>query len=266
MTAQLTGLRILVPRGGDAAVRAEDAIRTRGGVPVRVPLIATVPPVDPAAFDAAIAAWNAGEYEWLAVTSAAGAAAVAAAGASPGRIAAVGPATVAALAAGGLAATVRPVSEFTGTALGAALAAELGTASDTVPDQPTRILLALAEGAGTELERALQDAGHLVTRVTAYRTVPAPRDPARERTVATGHVDVILVTSGSVAREVAVRFLPLPAGVRLVAIGPPTARVLAELGLTPDLVAERHTVPGMLDALAAAHPHSFPPHHTGESA
>lgn len=260
MSDTLAGRRILVPRDGDAAMRAEAEIRARGGVPVRVPLIATVPPADPDAFAAAIAAWNAGEYDWLAVTSAAGAAAVIAAGAHPGRIAAVGPATVAALATGGLTATLRPDHEFTGAALGAALGAELRSA----PAAPRRVLLALAEGAGTDLERALGDAGHLVTRVAAYRTVPAPRDPTRDRVV--DDVDAILVTSGSVAREVAVRFLPLPAGLRLVAIGPPTARVLAELGLTPDVVAERHTIAGMLDALAAARPHSIPPHHTGEPA
>lgn len=252
MSASLAGLRILVPRSGAAAARAKAAILRRGGEPVGLPLIATVPPSDEAALRAALAEWNADRYDWLAVTSAAGAEAVGGAGARPstqGRVAAVGPATVAALEARGLAVTLSPEHEYTGAALGAELARACG---DPEPGRARHVLLAVAEGAGNDLEDAVRAAGHRVTRVSAYRTVPAPRDPERERAIAAGGADVILVTSGSVARELADRFGGPPSGSLLVAIGPPTARALAELGMPADLVAARHTVEGMLDELERA--------------
>lgn len=248
-------------------MRAEAAIAARGAVPVRLPLITAVPPRDPAALDAAVARWAAGHYDWLVVTSAAGASAIAGAGARAGvgrGIAAVGPATAAALAAHGLTAALTPTSEFTGAALGAELVERLATATPSA-----RVLLAVAAAAGDDVERALRDAGHRVDRVTAYRTVPAPRDPAGEREVAAHGVAAVLVTSGSVARELAARFDAGPAGALTVAIGPPSAAVLVELGRPADVVASHHTIPGMLDALAAhltAHPQTTPPRTTGDHA
>ena len=270
--AELAGLRILIPRSADAARATAREVRERGGIPVVLPLIGSAPPLDPAPLGAALDAWHRGAYAWLAVTSAAGASSLRAAGARsvPGsRIAAVGPATALALAEAGLTADLVPEQEFTGAALGGALAAALSRAPVTEPDASgPRVLLPVAAGAGTELEAALAAVGERAHRVTAYRTVPTARHAEAERAALDSGIDAILVTSGSVARELAVRCQPLPPGARLVAIGEPTARALAELGLRPDLVAETHTVAGMLDALALAppspdaDPHPAPPQHS----
>ncbi|WP_449281163.1 uroporphyrinogen-III synthase [Leucobacter sp.] len=242
----LVGRRILVPRGGAQGERLAAGIRARGGVPVIAPLTVTAPPEDPAALVAAAERWNRGDYDWLVVTSAAGAAAIAEAGARPGRapVAAVGPATAEALRARGFTAALVPERDFSAGGLSAALLAVLA-------DEHRRLLLPLSALASTELESALTAAGHDPERVAAYRTLPAPRDPDLEAEVAAGGLDAILATSGSGAREIARRFAPLPRSTALVAIGEPTARALAEHGLRPDAVARTHTGPGLLDALAA---------------
>lgn len=248
----LSGLRILVPRAGGPGDRAAAEIRARGGVPVVLPLIETAPAADPAPLMSAVAVWNDADYDWLVVTSAAGAEAVGLAGARPvsGRgIAAVGPVTAAALAEQGLLATLTPERSFTGAELGAALVAELATGHAA----PARILLAVSEIAGADVERELRAAGHEVDRVTAYRTRSAPLDVAATADVRELGVDAVLVTSGSVARELATRIgaeqFPLPARAILIAIGPPTAAALRAAGLSPALVAATHTISGMLDTL-----------------
>ncbi len=198
--------------------------------------------------------WNRGAYDWLAVTSANGASAFADAGARPGagRIAAVGPATAEALRSRGFEVELAPEHDFSGASLGRVMRAELSEG------EPRRILLPLSEIADTVLETALRDAGHAPDRVTAYRTLPAPRDPDIEAEVAAGRFDAILVMSGSTAREVARRFAPVPSRTALAAIGRPTASALAEHGLRADVVAEEHTASGLLAALADA-AHRFAP-------
>lgn len=256
----LAGCRILVPRGGEAGERLAAEIRERGGIPMIAPLTVTAAPEHPAALAAAVERWNRGGYDWLAITSANGAHAVADAGARPGAgsVAAVGPATAEALRERGFAIDARPEHDFSATGLAEALLATLGSGqagsgSDPAgPGAPAqRVLLPLSEIAGDELERALAAAGHTAERVTAYRTIPAARDPRLEAQVRAGGVDAILVMSGSGAAEAARRFSPLPESTRLVAIGQPTARALADHGLSADAVSPRHTSTGLLDTLAA---------------
>ncbi|WP_024356488.1 uroporphyrinogen-III synthase [Leucobacter chironomi] len=247
----LTGCRILVPRGGAAGERLAAEIRARGGLPVIAPLTTTAPPQHPAALAAAVESWNRGDYDWLVVTSANGAHAVVAAGARPGAgsVAAVGPATAEPLREHGFAVDVQPERDFSAVGLADALLAVLDRVDR--PEEARRVLLPLSEIAGAELEHALAAAGHAPHRVTAYRTLPTPRDPRFEAEVRGGAVDAILVMSGSGAAETARRFDPLPESTRLVAIGGPTAQALAAHGLRADAVATRHTSDGLLDTLAA---------------
>lgn len=258
----LAGCRILVPRGGEAGERLAAEIRERGGIPMIAPLTVTAAPEHPAALAAAVERWNRGGYDWLAITSANGAHAVADAGARPGAgsVAAVGPATAEALRERGFTVDARPEHDFSATGLAEALLATFGSGSGPAgsgsgpvgPGAPAqRVLLPLSEIAGDELERALAAAGHTAERVTAYRTIPAARDPRLEAQVRAGGVDAILVMSGSGAAEAARRFSPLPESTRLVAIGQPTARALADHGLSADAVSPRHTSTGLLDTLAA---------------
>lgn len=65
----LTGWRVLVPRGGDWGDRVGRLLREHGAQPTIVPLIEFVPPSDPDAVDAALAAVGRGDYAWVTVTS-----------------------------------------------------------------------------------------------------------------------------------------------------------------------------------------------------
>lgn len=235
--------RVLVASGGSAGAHLAEAVLRRGGEPVRGPLIATAPPSDPGALAAAVDDWNERRYDWLAVTSANGAAATAAARPDAGRFAAVGPATAAELQHRGIATVLTPADDFTAAGLADAMLAAFGA------ERKQRVLLPLSESAGTVLETTLREAGHEVTRVGAYRTVPTADDPALAAAIAAGAIDAILVTSGSIAREVARRFAPLPPGVVLAAIGDPAARALSDCGLAAQIIAERHTADGLIDAL-----------------
>lgn len=257
--AGLAGARVLVTRGGASGERDAAEVRSRGGQPLLAPLTVIAPPADPDSLHAAATAWNRGVYDWLLITSANAAEAFAAAGANApqssarsasgaSRIAAVGPATAEALRTYGFDPDLVPRTDYSAVGLAAALL-------DLPLDVSLRFLLPVSELADRALETALRSAGHSVDRVTAYRTLPAPRDIAIESRVSAGEVDVILVLSGSGAREVARRFTPLPREVRLAAIGAPSASALTEYGLEADVVAEPHTVSNLLDRIALT---SFP--------
>lgn len=252
----LAGVRVLITRGGAAGERDAAAVRRRGGRPLLAPLTVIAPPADSGPLRGAAAAWNRGDYDWLLITSANAADAFADAGAlSPRRseagrprVAAVGDVTADALRAHGFAPDLVPDADFSATGLAAALLERLTGSGLT-------FLFPVSELADRTLETALSRAGHRVERVTAYRTLPAPRDAAVESRVSAGEVDVILILSASAARETARRFAPLPPGVKLAAIGGPSARALAADGLSADVVADPHTVSNLLDRVAQL---SFP--------
>ncbi|PYY36553.1 uroporphyrinogen-III synthase [Curtobacterium sp. MCBD17_030] len=84
-----------------------------------------------------------------------------------------------------------------------------------------------------------------VSEVVAYRTVgtgdaPIPADPAP---------DVVLVTSGSVAREVVRRLTPLSPRTRIACIGPGTAAETRDAGLPVHVVAAERSAEALLDAV-----------------
>lgn len=247
----LAGRRILIASGGHAGARLAAAVRERGGIPFEHPLIETAPPQDPGALAAALERWNGGAFDWLAVTSANGAGAIEGARTDAGRFAAVGPATADVLRVRGVVDVLVPERAFTAEGLAEAMLAAFGSA-------PQRVLLPLSEIAGTALETELRGAGHEVTRVTAYRTQPTPLAAELERDVADGVLDAILVTSASIAREVARRFAPIPPGLLLAAIGEPSARALVERGLPAHVVASEHTASSLVAALGEAFANQSP--------
>lgn len=248
----LTGLRILIPRGGDLGAALHEKVLDRGGVPTIAPLLETAPPSDPALLEAAVARWNAGDYDWLVVTSATTATALAAAGARPrGRVGAVGPVTAAAIQELGFRLHVMPGRDYSGRGLAESLLAALP--DPAAPGTPgARVLLPVSELADVTVEQALRSAGHQVDRVAAYTTIITDEIAGLRDRVSAGGFDAVLATSSSAARAIAERLTPLPTATRIAAIGAPTARALAELGLPTDIVAESSTTDGLLDAVSVA--------------
>ncbi len=254
----LAGRRVLVARTRRQGGALAEALRAEGAIPVLLPAIELQRRVDPAAADAALAALREGAYRWCVLTSAnavdallalllgRGADARALAGA---RICAIGPATAEALAARGLRADLVP-AEAEGAAAASAIAREAGPSL-----AGARVLLPRAEGAHPALPAALRAAGARLDELTLYFAAPpAEAPPEALALLRAGAIEVVTLTSSSTARNLVALLggdLASLAGAVVACIGPRTAETARELGLAPHVVAEEHTVPGLVAALRA---------------
>lgn len=208
-------MRVIVTRPADRAAELADGLRALGHEVVLCPLIRIEPlgddPID------------ASGYDWVVVTSAAGARELGRRlNARPRRIAAIGAATAAALAEHGLAADLVPATPSQ-----EALLAGL-------PRPPGRVLLAAAER-GRRLLADEVGADVLVL----YRTVELRPDELPEG-------DLVVLASGSAARAFAALGLDVPA----VSIGPQTTAAAREAGLRVVAEAETADNAGLLAAVA----------------
>ena len=285
----LAGLHVLIPRAPGRGAGLARLVEAAGGVPAVAPLISrqAIDDAERAALDDAVAGLPDGAFAWVAVTSVnavdelvasaqrvqrsltsppAGpphTAAPADPTASPlSRLAAatrwavVGPATARALAAHGITADlVAPQNSATGM-----LAVwPAATPDPHAPDPRTpgphaplpRVLLPLGDLARPTLERGLTALGYTPVRVTAYRTVshPAPADVVTRWRA--GGFDAVVLTSGSVAREVAAQLGARP-DVLAVAIGEPTREAALAVGQPVAAVADSATDDALFAALLAA--------------
>ena len=253
MTAgPLAGRRVVVCRAqGDAGPLA-DALREQGAEPVLVPLLVRAAPADGgAALRAAVARLD--RYAWVAVTSAAGAAALLAAlphGRPVGvRLAAVGPATADALRRAGVEPDLVPAT---------ATAVDLATAFPPAPaagdrGAAARVLAPLAELAGDDLVAGLEAKGWKVDRVDAYRLADLPPLGAGE-SLPEGleGADAVAFTSPSTVDRFCDRFGPALVPPVVACIGPRSAARAHERGLSGVVTAHDHTAPGLLATLTAA--------------
>ena len=117
-----------------------------------------------------------------------------------------------------------------------------------VSDRP--VLVARAAEARDVLPEALAERDARVDVVPLYETVREPADEALVRAAA--DADYVTFTSSSTVRY----FLEtvgegLPAGARVVSIGPVTSDTARELGLTVAVEAEQHDPDGLVEALLA---------------
>ncbi|TDN44230.1 uroporphyrinogen-III synthase [Curtobacterium flaccumfaciens] len=220
-----------------------------------VPLITDAAPLDPSPLAAAVrrlvAQGGAGRhgsppdagdptdvagYGWLVVTSATAVRVVAERVArlpSDLRVAAVGEPTARAARAAGWVVDLVPAE-----ASAAVLAAAL-------PDTTGTVLFPRSDIAAPTLVEGLVARGIDVDDVVAYRTVgtgdePITLDPPP---------DAVLVTSGSVARQVARRMAPLDPRTIVACIGPGTADDARAAGLPVHVVAHTRSAEALLDAV-----------------
>ncbi len=233
----LLGRRVLVTRERPGELAAK--LEARGAQVMHLPLISVVEPADGgAAFRTAVERLD--EYDWLMVTSPAGAERGAAAAREHPRVrlAAVGTATAGALRA----ASGRTVDLVPSVQRADTMAEEFIARSV----EPQRVLIAHADRAAPTLADALRRAGHDVTTVIAYRTIDAVLD-ARSLAMIDG-VDAVVFASGSAVeswcRAVDGRRPPI-----VVAIGPSTAAVAERFGLSLSGVADEHSLDGLVAEL-----------------
>ena len=234
MRGPLAGCRVIVTREHPGELAS--LLEARGAKVVHVPLIQVVEPLDSgAALERELE--RLGEFDWLVVTSPAGAERVgaAAADAPSVRLAVVGTSTAAVLGA----IAGRPVDLVPATQRSQTLLEELCAVA--VPAQ--RFFVAQADRAGDTLAAGLRRAGHDVSSVVAYRTVLRAPDPA-----AIAGADALLFASGSAAQAWFDALGDVVPPI-VVSIGPTTSAVAAELGLKVTSTAADHSLDGLVNEL-----------------
>lgn len=265
-TGPLAGRTVLVPRSLDRALGLAARLHADGAEVLVAPVIDRAPADDLDALDDAARDLAAGRYAWVLVTSVNAVDELAAAvtrttpdaglGDAPVRWAAVGPSTARALRAVGVEPDLVPADA---SALGL-LAALRDVVLDATPDSTTpdgpgstapEILLPLGDLARPTLERGLTALGARPHVVTAYRTVTHAIDADVRAAWDAGRVDAVVLTSGSVAREVAAQLGPRE-GVVAVAIGSPTRTAATEVGLAVGATATTPDDAGLAAAVRAA--------------
>lgn len=233
---------VLVPRGGAWGASVAAAVAGEGLVPWVLPLVETLP-APSAELTRALARLREGGYDWLAVTSAAAVPALAEVTVPAAtRVAAIGAATRSALEESGTA--VALVGEGGAAALLAAW--PTGEGAVGAVGAVGTVLVVRSDLARGLLADGLRERGYEVEAVVAYRTAAAPVSTPEEHALRGGKADIVLVTSGSVARRLAQ--MGLPPGTRLVAMGEQTAADTREAGLHPHAVAQAPTVASLLEA------------------
>jgi uroporphyrinogen-III synthase len=240
---------LLVTRPAPQAAELVGLLRDRGLRAIAVPTVAIDRSSAAADLDRMLTTLEGAD--WLILTSANGAEALAARIAISGRsipagtrVAAVGPATADALRAAGIHVDHVPADYLT-----VEIASGLGDVGGR------RVVLARADAATPELRQALLERSALVEEVVAYRTIEGPassRDPLRAALHA--DVDGITFTSSSTVRGLlrlasAVdrgRARSLPA----FCIGPVTAETARHAGFHVAAMAAEHTASGLAASIA----------------
>ncbi len=235
---------MLVPRGGKWGDGVAATLRSYGAIPVIAPLINFASAEDPAALTAALRELQDGRFDWLVITSATTVDVLVSQGVrvpDRTRIGAVGETTAAALALAGYRVDFAPSGD--------------NSARGLVKEWPAsdirgRVLIPQSDIAEPTLVAGLSKLGFVVEFVTAYRTVGVPVSPEVAADVASGRTRAVLVTSGSVARQLAAQLAPLPEETVIACIGPRTAFDARAAGLTVHVIAEERSAESLIAALA----------------
>ena len=246
----LFGKRVLVTRTRSQASTLSGLLRERGAQAVELPTIEIRPPSDYGPLDEALDRLD--TYDWVVFTSAnavdavfarLGAMALDARAFGGVELAAIGPATVRALAGRGLSSDLVP-DVFTSSAIVEALRDRAAPGA--------RVLLPRTDIAPASLREGLRRNGSEVDDVAAYSTVAPEAIAPRLDSILSAGIEVAAFTSSSTVRNLlnAVNGSTDRISDSIIAcIGPVTAATAGELGLRVDIVADVHTVPGLVDAL-----------------
>jgi uroporphyrinogen-III synthase len=246
----LAGKRIVITRPPHKAASFAERLRDLGAEPVLIPTITIQPPTYPAPLDRAL--FNLERYDWVIFTSANAVPFVwtrfEALGMDPARIdwpavAVIGPATGQALAVRGVTAALMPEQH-----VAEALFETLNHHTDLAG---LSILLPQGNLARPVLADLLREAGASVDAVVAYKTVQPDMAPDWF----SKPVDAITFTSSSTVQNFVTMFddpLAVVGRALVACIGPVTANTARDLGLPVHVIAEPHTVDGLIAALEAA--------------
>lgn len=238
----LAGWRVLVPRGGKWGDGVAATLRSHGAIPVIAPMINFASTPDQAVLEHALKRLERGSFDWLVITSATTVDVLMSQQVTiPANtcIAAVGETTSAALTLAGYRVDFVPSDN---------------SARGLVKEWPQSeivgtVLIPQSDLAEPVLVAGLAKLGLEVEFVAAYRTVGVPVTEQVAADVVSGRIGAVLVTSGSVARQVQAQLAPLPAATVVACIGPRTAFDARAAGLTVHLIAEDRSATSLVSGL-----------------
>jgi uroporphyrinogen-III synthase len=198
---------------------------------------------DEAGLSKALQELQAGEFDWIVITSATTVDVLNSQRVripSSTKIAAVGETTGAALTLAGYPVDYVPSAD--------------NSARGLVKEWPRtditgRVLIPQSDVAEPTLVSGLTTLGLNVQFVSAYRTVGVPVSDEIANDVASGRIGAILVTSGSVARQIAAQLAPLPESTLVACIGPRTAYDARAAGLRVNVIAESRSATSLIESL-----------------
>jgi len=252
-TKPLFGRGIVITRPEAQAEDLSELLRRKGARVIPFPVIRIAPPENWDGLDKALDRLKG--YRWIIFTSANGVAFFFRRLKERGRdirdlkgirIATIGPATASAVEALGIRVDLVP-EEFISEGVVKAFAGQ--------DLQGSRVLLPRAKEARDVIPEGLASMGALCDVVTAYRTVRSDRDPSELKPLFdAGKIDVVTFTSPSTVTHFLGIMGPdfrLPSDVRIACIGPVTEAAAKKAGLSVDILQERYTIPGLVDAIAA---------------
>lgn len=249
----LYGKRVVVTRTREQASELSSKLEQLGADVIELPTIRIADPTDKRDFAEAVV--DAPHYDWLIFSSPNGVRRFFQAffavyedirEIGGARIAAVGPGTAAELKKYGLMVDVMPQK---------AVAEELIAEFDRKGDEfggvaNVTMLWVHGEQARRVIYDELMKRQAIVDECLAYSTVPETEDLGGAQTrLREEGADIITFTSSSTVRHFMALNLPLPKGCRIASIGPVTTATLAEFGLKPDIEAEMHTIPSLVEAV-----------------
>jgi uroporphyrinogen III methyltransferase/synthase len=237
----LFGRRVVVTRARLQASALSERLAELGADPIEVPAIEVAEASDGGAgLRAAAGRLAAGGYEWVVFTSPRAVERLVpllrdARAFGLTRIAAIGPGTADELARRGLVADLVP-HRFIAEAL-----------LESFAGGPGRVLLPRAAVARDVLPEGLRAKGWTVEVVEAYRTAMARPDPAV--LAAAAGADAITFTSSSTVTNYLAAAGPASVPPFVACIGPVTADTARAAGLDVDVVADEHSIDGLVAAL-----------------
>lgn len=244
----LFGKRIVVTRTREQAGALSAELSAYGADVIELPTIRIEPPQDRREFAELVT--HAHEYDWLVFTSPNGVAKFfdaffstfedARSLGNP-RIAAIGNGTAAKIREYRIGVDLIP-EKFVAEGLIEAFA-KLSVENLTM-------LWVRAEESRDVVYEGLSELGAIVDECVAYRTVPETEDPtgAKARLLEEG-ADLITFTSGSTADHFFDLGLEWPENCAAASIGPITSATLRKHGRKPEIEAESHDIPGLVDAI-----------------
>jgi uroporphyrinogen III methyltransferase / synthase len=244
----LFGKRIAVTRTRPQAGELTKKLRELGADAFEMPTIRIEPAPDKREFYELVA--YAHTYDWLVFTSPNGAEAFFAAfyelykdARSLGgvRIAVVGPATAAKVRENRFEVDLQPEKHIS-TEILPALQKETTL-------ENLKILLVRGESADRELPKELSRLGAIIDEAVAYRTVPENETHDGVARFRREGADMVTFTSASTAENFKALGLPEHAEARFVSIGPVTSKAMRDLGMSVDIEARTHDIPGLIDAI-----------------